>query len=342
MTKIIKINPRNIDQNKINVAADIIKKWWLVALPTETVYGLWANWLDKQATKNIFIAKGRPSDNPLILHISDKKELNRLVKTIPENAKKLMEIFRPWPLTIIFQKSDIIPNTVTGWLDTIAVRMPNHPIALALIKASWCPIAAPSANLSTKPSPTKAEHVIQDFMDKIDIIINWWTCKVWVESTIIDISWEPMLLRPGGITIKQIEEIIWKIKIHPVVSGTTKWNINAKAPWMKYRHYAPKAEVFLIEGKVENIQSEINNLIKINNWKKIAVISTHKKHTYENVINKYLWSNKNDISKKIFNTFRELDKENSDIIFIEWISEKWLWLAIMNRIRKASKKIIYV
>lgn len=342
MTEIIKINPKNIDINKIKIAADNIKKWWLVALPTETVYGLWANWLDTQATKNIFIAKGRPSDNPLILHISEIKELNKLVKEIPENAKKLIKNFWPGPLTIIFKKSDIIPETVTGWLDTIAIRMPSHPIALALIKASWCPIAAPSANLSTKPSPTKAEHVIQDFMEKIDIIIDWWCCKVGVESTIIDLSGKPMLLRPGWISINQIEKIIGKIEIHPVVSGITKWNINAKAPWMKYRHYAPKADIFLVEGKLENIKSKINKLIKENPWKKIAVINTHKKALYKNVINTYLWNKKEDISKKIFNSFRELDKIHSDIIFIEWINEKWLWLAIMNRIRKAAKEIIYV
>ena len=208
-TKILRINPLNPELDLIAEGARYIRKGKLVAFPTETVYGLGANGLDEEAVKNIFIAKGRPQDNPLILHVSKIDEVRPLVKSIPEEAKILMEEFWPGPLTIIFERSSIVPDIITAGLNTVAIRMPNHPVALELIEASGVPIAAPSANTSGKPSPTLAEHVIEDLYGKIDMILDGGPTGVGLESTVLDLTTDvPTILRPGGITLETIRHFI--------------------------------------------------------------------------------------------------------------------------------------
>lgn len=218
-TQIIKINPRKPDISKIKMIAEILRKSGLVAFPTETVYGLGAIALDPKAVKKIFEVKGRPTDNPLIIHIADKKEVHRLVKEVPKEAEKLINKFWPGPLTIILKKSEIVPDIVTANLDSVAIRMPANKIALALIKEAKVPVAAPSANLFSKPSPTSAEHVIQDLYGKIDVIIDGGKTKIGVESTIIDLTINPpMLLRPGKITLEKLEKVLGKVEIHQSVN----------------------------------------------------------------------------------------------------------------------------
>lgn len=258
-TKILKIDKDNIDREMILESANAIREGELVAFPTETVYGLGANGLDEDAVKKIYIAKGRPSDNPLILHISSGEELQPLVKDIPPIAYKCMERFWPGPLTMIFKKSEIIPSIITGGLDTVAIRMPSHPIASALISASGVPIAAPSANTSGRPSPTNAEHVMEDMKEKIPIIIDGGNTGIGLESTVLDLSVEnPMILRPGGITLEDLREIIPNVtQDRSIVQN----NAVPKSPGQKYRHYAPKAEMILFTGRVDDMVEEINNRV---------------------------------------------------------------------------------
>ena len=246
-TKVVKIDKEQIDDGKLMEAAEILRAGGLVAFPTETVYGLGANALNEEAAKKIYAAKGRPSDNPLIAHISKPEELAPLVKEIPEAGRKLMEAYWPGPLTMIFPKSDIVPYGTTGGLDTVAIRMPSDPIANRMIALAGIPIAAPSANTSGRPSPTTAEHVYQDMNGKIEMILDGGAVGIGVESTIVDVSGPvPMLLRPGAITIEMLRETVGQVEIDPAIQGPMAANVKPKAPGMKYRHYAPKAELVLV------------------------------------------------------------------------------------------------
>ena len=239
----------------ISEAAEILKQGGLVAFPTETVYGLGGNGLDKEAAKKIYAAKGRPSDNPLILHVSSIEEVTPLVKTLPEKAKKLMEAFWPGPLTLVLPKSDIVPKESTGGLETVALRSPENALTLALIRACGFPIAGPSANLSGRPSPTEAAHVLEDLGGRIEGILEDGAVGIGVESTIVDLSEDsPTLLRPGAITIEDLEEVLGeKVAIDPTLLGKSMTEgFIPKAPGMKYRHYAPKAEMILFKKKEED------------------------------------------------------------------------------------------
>ena len=238
----------------ISEAAEILKQGGLVAFPTETVYGLGGNGLDKEAAKKIYAAKGRPSDNPLILHVSSIEEVIPLVKALPEKAKKLMEAFWPGPLTLVLPKSDIVPKESTGGLETVALRSPENALTLALIRACGFPIAGPSANLSGRPSPTEAAHVLEDLGGRIEGILEDGAVGIGVESTIVDLSEDsPTLLRPGAITIEDLEEVLGeKVAIDPTLLGKSMTEgFIPKAPGMKYRHYAPKAEMILFKKKEE-------------------------------------------------------------------------------------------
>ena len=238
----------------ISEAAEILKQGGLVAFPTETVYGLGGNGLDKEAAKKIYAAKGRPSDNPLILHVSSIEEVYPLVKALPEKAKKLMEAFWPGPLTLVLPKSDIVPKESTGGLETVALRSPENALTLALIRACGFPIAGPSANLSGRPSPTEAAHVLEDLGGRIEGILEDGAVGIGVESTIVDLSEDsPTLLRPGAITIDDLEEVLGeKVAIDPTLLGKSMTEgFIPKAPGMKYRHYAPKAEMILFKKKEE-------------------------------------------------------------------------------------------
>lgn len=239
----------------ISEAAEILKQGGLVAFPTETVYGLGGNGLDKEAAKKIYAAKGRPSDNPLILHVSSIEEVYPLVKALPEKAKKLMEAFWPGPLTLVLPKSDIVPKESTGGLETVALRSPENALTLDLIRACGFPIAGPSANLSGRPSPTEAAHVLEDLGGRIEGILEDGAVGIGVESTIVDLSEDcPTLLRPGAITIEDLEEVLGeKVAIDPTLLGKSMAEgFTPKAPGMKYRHYAPKAEMILFKKKEED------------------------------------------------------------------------------------------
>lgn len=248
-----------LDEKGIKTAAEIIKAGGVVAMPTETVYGLAANALDGAAVAKIFAAKGRPADNPLIVHISEPEEIASLVREVPEAAKKLAAAFWPGPLTIILPKSDIIPDEVSAGLDTVAVRCPSHPVARALIKAS-CPLAAPSANLSGSPSPTTFRHVIADMFGRIDAIIDGGDCQVGVESTVITLAADvPRLLRPGGVTAEQLREVIGEVIVDEAVTKPLADGRAAASPGMKYKHYAPKADVILIDSDSDGFVSYVNS-----------------------------------------------------------------------------------
>ena len=249
-TKRIVIKDRkNIKDEELAEAAAVLRSGGLVAFPTETVYGLGGNALDEDAARKIYAAKGRPSDNPLIAHISCAADLAPLVKEIPMAGRKLMEAFWPGPLTMIFPKSGRVPYGTTGGLDTVAVRMPDDPVAGRLIALAGVPVAAPSANTSGRPSPTTADHVWQDMNGRIDMIIDGGPVGIGVESTIVDVSSPvPSVLRPGAITMEMLREVLGEVTIDPAILGPMKEDIRPKAPGMKYRHYAPRAELTLVEA----------------------------------------------------------------------------------------------
>lgn len=332
----IVINMREgIDWKKIKIAARFIREGKLVAFPTETVYGLGADALNENAVKRIFEAKGRPPDNPLIIHIAEFNQVYELAREVPEKAKMLAEKFWPGPLTIVLPKGDKVPYATTGGLDTVAVRMPAHEIALALIKTSKRPIAAPSANISGKPSPTIAEHVADDFYGRIECIIDGGETKIGVESTVIDLTTEPpMLLRPGGLPLEEIERVIGKIKIHPAVKG--KPVKLAKAPGMKYKHYAPEAQVVVIEGERKKVKEKIKELVKEYRAQglKVGVMATGGFYEADAYFN--IGESEEEIARNLFKALRELDKSGVDIILAEGIEERGLGLAVMNRLRKAA------
>ncbi len=328
------INMRDgVDKEKIRIAARFILEGKLVAFPTETVYGLGADALNEKAVKRIFEAKGRPPDNPLIVHISDFDDLRKLASDIPREARLLAERFWPGPLTVVLPKREEVPYATTGGLDTVAVRMPAHPIALALIKAST-PIAAPSANISGKPSPTLADHVIDDFYGRIECIIDGGETKIGVESTVIDLSSErPTLLRPGGLPLEEVEKVIGEVEIHPAVRG--KLVDVARSPGMKYKHYSPNAQVIVVEGRRENVRKKIAELVEEYRAKgfRVGVMATEEYAADEFF---HLGKTEEEVARNLFRALRELDKRGVDVIIAEGVEEKGLGFAVMNRLRKAA------
>ena len=256
-TKIIEIEyPQKPRDEELLEGARILREGGLVAFPTETVYGLGANALDEEAARKIYEAKGRPSDNPLIAHVSSMEEVYPLVSQVSEKAKKLMDAFWPGPMTLIFPKSDLVPYGTTGGLDTVAVRMPSDPVANRLIALAGVPVAAPSANTSGRPSPTTAQHVLQDMDGRIDMIIDGGPVGIGVESTIVDVSVEtPTVLRPGAITMEMLEEVLGEVQIDPAILGPVSADLRPKAPGMKYKHYAPKADLTLVEPEDGDMES---------------------------------------------------------------------------------------
>ena len=336
-----KLNGIEADRELLQQAAQIIKRGGLVAFPTETVYGLGADGFNEEAAKKIYAAKGRPSDNPLILHIAEENQLKQIVKKIPEKAKKLMESFWPGPLTIILEKKENVPYTTTGGLDTVAIRMPNHLGALSFLKAVQTPIAAPSANTSGRPSPTKAEHVLEDMQGKIDMILDGGEVGIGIESTIIDMTSVPMILRPGFITQEMLEEKIGDVFLDPTLQNGLQEKERPKAPGMKYRHYAPKADLTIIEGELSRVIDQINRLTaqKVSEGKKVGIIATEEtKKFYRDGMIKVICSRKKEetIAKHLYSILREFDEAEIDVIFSEAFSEKAFGQAIMNRLIKAA------
>jgi L-threonylcarbamoyladenylate synthase len=342
-TLLLRVNPENPESAKIQIAAEIIRKGGLVAFPTETVYGLGADALNADAVLTLFEAKKRPLDNPPIVHVSSPNEVPRLVQEVPKKAELLMERFWPGPLTLLFKHSKIVPNVTTAGLETVAVRMPKHSIALALIRASGCPIAAPSANLAGKPSPTNALHVYDDLNGRIDAIIDGGTTSIGVESTVVDLTVEPpTLLRPGGATFEELKRVLLDLKLHPFVEAQNELPFEKiRSPGMKHRHYAPKAQVILVEGDLDAVTCKIQELAQSCMVKgaKVGVLATDEtQHVYKANVIKSLGSRFNlpAIAQNLFGSLREVDAQNVDVILAEGVPSEGMGLAIMNRLRKAS------
>lgn len=327
-------------KSEIKKAADIIKNNGTVIFPTETVYGLGANALNEEAVKKIFIAKGRPSDNPLIVHISKFEDVYDFVLEVPENAKKLAKAYWPGPMTLVMKKKDNIPNVVSAGLDTVGIRLPENKIARKLIKLSGCPIAAPSANLSGSPSPTTFEHVLNDMNGRVDAIIKGKECNVGVESTVIDVTEEiPVILRPGGITAKMIKKICGNVKIAKGVDGTTNEE-KPKSPGMKYKHYAPKCEIILIdknENQIENVKKEYEK-VETNNKVIICIRKNKKSYKGMNILCIGNSKKPETIARKLFYMFRKCDELGYEVAIMEAVDEDGIGMAIMNRARRAAKK----
>lgn len=340
-TKVGIIKDIDIDIEYLKEASHIISNGGIVAFPTETVYGLGANALDEDAVDKIFKAKGRPQDNPLIVHVASK-DIEYLVKEVPKVAKNLMDKFWPGPLTIILNKKDIIPNKTSANLESVGIRMPSNDIALKLIELSGCPVAAPSANISGRPSPTDVERCIEDLDGKIDYIIGGEKSNVGVESTIVDCTViPPIVLRPGGITLEMLREVCSDIIIDKAIQGKPDVNLKPKAPGMKYRHYAPKAKLKIIKGNKEKTIEKINEIVQnyIENQKNVVILSTEElsgRFPLGKIIT--LGSEKNlyDVARNLFEALRICDDLNADYILCQAFEEDGVGLAIMNRLNKAA------
>ena len=340
---LITVDPENPDPIKIQTAAQIIQKGGLVAFPTETVYGLGADALNSAAVLALFKAKSRPLDNPPIIHIADSKEVHALIKEVPAKAEVLMNQFWPGPLTLIFKHSNIIPKVTVAGLDTVAIRMPKHKVALSLIKQSGRPIAAPSANLAGKPSPTTAKHVHEDLNGRIDAILDGGPTNIGVESTVVDVSVDPpMVLRPGGTSIEELKAILGDVTLHPFVQTEQELPLQEiRSPGMKHKHYAPKTELILVEGNVLAVIAEIKKLAESYRLKgeKVGILATDETRTvYKADVVKSLGSRSNlaTVAQSLYRLLREVDTENVDVILAESVPSEGLGLAVMNRLRKAS------
>lgn len=341
-TKVKILESNNLDVNVLQEVGRIIRKGGLVAFPTETVYGLGANALDDEAAKKIFIAKGRPQDNPLIVHVADFDSIAALVKKVPPIARTLMNKFWPGPMTLILEKSDLIPMVTSAGLDTVGIRMPKSIIARAIIKAAEVPIAAPSANISGRPSPTDVERCIEDLQGKVEYIIGGEVSEVGLESTIIDCTVTPAcVLRPGGITLEMLKEVDESIYIDPAIMKKPLENIKPKAPGMKYRHYAPKAPVKIVSGEMQKTIAKINEMVEnyIGEGKKVGIIATDEtREKYKSGLVISLGSRKHleAVGKNLFETLRSFDDKKVDIILSEAFKEEGFGVAIMNRLKKAA------
>ena len=338
-TLIKKIDINNPDSVLLAEFGSMLASGKTVIFPTETVYGLGANALDEEAASKIYQAKGRPSDNPLLVHIADKKDLYALVDKVDNRAELLMDKFWPGPLTIVFKKRDIIPARTSGGLDTVAIRMPSDPIARELIRQAGVPIAAPSANISGRPSPTRPDHIIRDMDGRVDGILVGGTCNYGVESTIIDLSDEvAMVLRPGSITLEMLRCVLERVELDPSLKNKDD-NIKARAPGMKYKHYSPKAQVYIVKSRdQEEFIEKVDNL-SLENDKKglktgVMIMGTYK-HTYR-AQSFDLGDSYDDVAKNLFDTLINLDREGIDIAYAPYIEEKGIGVAIMNRLKKAA------
>lgn len=324
-------------------AGEILKTGGLVAFPTETVYGLGGDALNPNASAKIYAAKGRPSDNPLIVHIADMEALKVLTSEIPEKALLLADRFWPGPLTMIMPKSEIVPHATTGGLDTVAIRMPSHPTAYELIRSSGLYIAAPSANTSGRPSPTLAQHVYEDLNGQIDMIIDSGKVEIGLESTIVDLTGDvPMILRPGYITQAMMEEIIGPVAIdRTLLVDKEDPNLKPKAPGMKYRHYAPKGELVIVEGKRQAVADAVNVLTAENeaNGLKTAVIASEENMSLYQAdckVNIGSREHEESIAANLYDVLRQMDEMGIERIYSESFAGGSLGAAIMNRLLKAA------
>lgn len=346
-TIITKIDAENMTASDFAEAGEIIRKGGLVAFPTETVYGLGADALNSQAAAKIYTAKGRPSDNPLIVHIADEGDLENLAEEVSDKAKILMRFFWPGPLTMIFYKKEKVPYGTTGGLDTVAVRMPQHKIALEFIRQSGVPIAAPSANISGRPSPTTAGHVEEDMLGRIDMIIDGGKVGIGIESTIVDMTvTPPMILRPGYITREMLEEKIGTVQVDKIVEAKSalpegKEDYMPKAPGMKYKHYAPKADLTMFEGSILNVAKAINERKEMeeSRGKKVGILCTDESRGYysgDYIISIGSREKQETIAANLYEVLRDFDDTDVDVILGETFYGGGLGQAIMNRLIKAA------
>jgi len=323
-------------------AGEIIKSGGLVAFPTETVYGLGGDALNPQASGKIYAAKGRPSDNPLIVHIARFEALNKIAADIPAQARKLAEKFWPGPLTMVLSKTDAVPYATTGGLDTVAVRMPDHAAALEFIDKSTGYIAAPSANISGRPSPTTAQHVLSDMDGRIEMILDGGPVGIGVESTIVDLTGEvPVLLRPGYINLDMLREVVGRVEIDPAILGTLPDGTRPKAPGMKYKHYAPKGELYIVEGSPDKVAQKICELTveMLEQGEKVGIIATEENFgRYDKGIVKCVGSRADEesIARHLFGLLREFDDLGVTRIYSEELDTPRMGMAVMNRLMKAA------
>lgn len=340
-TILVKSTGKDINEDDMLLAGKIIKEGGLVAFPTETVYGLGGDALNSQSSKKIYAAKGRPSDNPLIVHICKWESMDLIAKDIPKEAKILADAFWPGPLTMIVKKSDAVPTETTGGLDTVAIRMPDHPVALKFIEAAGGYIAAPSANTSGKPSPTLASHVVDDMDGIIDMIIDGGEVGIGVESTIVDLTeGRPTILRPGYITEEMLERVLGPVDTDKTILDNNS-GVKPKAPGMKYRHYAPKGDMMIIEGSQEEVVRAINDNVKASkeNGAKTGVLCTDE--TYDLIeadVKKSVGKreDEHEIARRLYRILREFDDENVTAIYSESFSSEGFGQAVMNRLMKAA------
>ncbi|MCT8975797.1 L-threonylcarbamoyladenylate synthase [Clostridium sp. CX1] len=341
-TRIIMLDESNLDTSVIEEAGKVIREGGLVAFPTETVYGLGANALSNDAVKKIFEAKGRPQDNPLIVHISDIEEIKALVAEVPDIAERFMKRFWPGPMTVILPKSSIIPDATSAGLPSVGIRMPSNVIARALITAAGVPIAAPSANISGRPSPTDVQRCIEDLDGRVDYILGGEMSDIGLESTVIDCTVKPTcVLRPGGITLEMLKEVDPDTYIDTAIMRKPGEDFKPKAPGMKYRHYAPKAPVKIVQGDLKKTIAKINEMVQnyIDGNKVVGIMATDEtKDFYPRGVVISLGSRKNmiNISQSLFETLRSFDDKKVDVIISESFEEKGVGVAIMNRLNKSA------
>ncbi len=314
-----------------------------MAFPTETVYGLGADALNPSAVLALFEAKKRPLDNPPIVHVESVSDVDRLALHVSPEATRLMKEFWPGPLTLVFKRSPVVPEVTVAGLDTVAIRMPQHKVALALIRESGCPIAAPSANLAGKPSPTCAKHVLDDLNGRIDAVLDAGPTCIGVESTVLDLSGDcPQVLRPGGTPLEALKRVLGDVRLHPFVVAERELPVEeARSPGMKHRHYAPNAKVILVEGAIPAVVRKVKELAVSNRLKgvRVGVLATDETAAaYVADVVKSLGSRFNlaAIAQNLFSLLREFDAEDVDLIIAEGVPNEGLGLAVMNRLRKAS------
>lgn len=340
-TIVSKITHTTEDDKTMEKAGEIIRNGGLVAFPTETVYGLGGDALNPDSSRKIYAAKGRPSDNPLIIHICKLEDIHKIVSDFPKDAKRLAEEFWPGPLTMVLPKSDAVPSETTGGLNTVAVRMPVDPIALSFIEAAGGYVAAPSANVSGRPSPTCAKYVVEDMQGRIEMILDGGDVEIGLESTIVDLTGEvPMLLRPGYITIGMLREVLGKVDIDKTILDGDCLD-KPKAPGMKYKHYAPKGELTIVAGEAEEVLCKINELAKeaLDRGEKVGIIGTDEtisRYVGSSIKSVGARSDEVSIAKSLYRILREFDDENVTCIFSESFDAGGMGQAIMNRLLKAA------
>lgn len=339
----LKIDAQEPEVEKIRVAARFIKRGGLVAFPTETVYGLGADALNPEAVLSLFRAKRRPFDNPPIVHVGNVKDVYKLVKEVTLEAERLMERFWPGPLTLIFWRSGVVPDVTVAGLDTVAVRMPSHCVALALIRESGCAVAAPSANLAGKPSPTMAEHVLSDLGGRIDAVLDAGSTCVGVESTVLDLTVDPPeVLRPGGLPFEVLRGFLGRVELNPIAIADRALSVvKARSPGVMHKHYAPDAVVVVVEGELGAVVGKVRELVDfyVRDNKRVGVLVTDETvHEYSAGVVKSVGSRADlaGVARSLFRVLREFDLEGVDVIVAEGFPLEGLGLAVMNRLRRAS------